>query len=189
MWQMVFHRAREMKRVVAPGVSALLLCAALASATVRAQDKPLEHSLKAVYLFNFVKFVRWPPSAGSGPITICVAERNPFGEALDEAIRDETVDQRRLVARIISKPQPGCDVLFIPAGAGAKPYLQAARGSATLTVGEEPDFLEQGGMINFIIDGGSVRFEINSAAAERAQLRISAHLLRLARAGGRETAR
>jgi hypothetical protein len=40
-------------------------------------------------------------------------------------------------------------------------------------------------LVNFIIENGSVRFEIDSQAAERADLRISSHLLRLARSAGR----
>jgi hypothetical protein len=37
-------------------------------------------------------------------------------------------------------------------------------------------------MVNFVIDDGKVRFEIDHEAAERAHVRISSRLLRLARA-------
>jgi hypothetical protein len=50
-----------------------------------------------------------------------------------------------------------------------------------LTVGESPDFLRQGGIINFVLEDGKVRFEINQDAATQADLRISSRLLRLAR--------
>jgi hypothetical protein len=161
------------------------LIVVLAATAVRAQDAALEYQVKAVYLFNFVKFVRWPPADKSVPITICVAGRNPFGSALQEALRNELVDGRPVEARVVREPDPGCNVLFVPAGVAAKPYIDAARGSATLTVGEGPEFLAQGGMVNFIIEAGSVRFEIDAGAAERADLRISSHLLRLARSTGR----
>jgi hypothetical protein len=146
-----------------------------------ASDVSLEYQVKAVYLFNFAKFVEWPPEAQAGPLTICVAGQNPFGEALDEALRGETVNSRPLAARVIPAPDPGCHMIFVPQGAASTAYLRAARGSATLTVGEAPDFLAQGGIINFILEGGKVRFQIDSKAAERAELRISSHLLRLAR--------
>jgi hypothetical protein len=50
-----------------------------------------------------------------------------------------------------------------------------------LTVGEGPEFIEQGGIVAFLIQGGNVRFAIDANAAERAGLRISSRLLRLSR--------
>jgi hypothetical protein len=159
-------------------VPVLLLAAA---AVVHPQQISLEYRVKAVYLFNFVKFVEWPLRAAPGRLTICVAGQNPFGAALDDALRGEVVDGRPLATRVILEPEPGCHVLFVPQGAAASAYLGAARGSPTLTVGETPGFLEQGGIINFIVEAGKVRFEIDPKAAELADLRISSHLLRVAR--------
>jgi hypothetical protein len=50
----------------------------------------------------------------------------------------------------------------------------------TLIVGETPGFAANGGIINFKLEGGKVRFEINAAAAEREQFHISSKLLSLA---------
>ena len=60
----------------------LALIAGAAMPRVEAQGVPLEYQVKAAYLFNLAKFVDWPPSAGSGPLTICVARPDPFGTAL-----------------------------------------------------------------------------------------------------------
>ena len=168
-------------RGLAPARTAVASLALLAGPMVHAQDVSLEYQVKAVYLFNFVKFITWPSAPEPGPIAICVAGRNPFGEALQEAIRGEVIGERRLEARFIREPQPGCHVVFVPQGTDARPYLDAAGRTHTLTVGEEPGFLARGGIVNFILDGGSVRFEIDATAAERANLRISSHLMRLAR--------
>ena len=162
----------------------LITCAIVlvASAAAGAQDVPLEYRVKAAYLFNFAKFVEWP--AAAGPITICVAGRNVFGEALSETIRGETINGRPLAVRVIIEPEAGCQIVFVPRGAAAAVYLAAARTSPSLTVGESPDFIEQGGIVNFTLEGANVRFQIDSEAAERAGLRISSRLLRLARGPG-----
>jgi hypothetical protein len=165
----------------------VLLLLPAAAAVVHPQQISLEYRVKAVYLFNFVKFVEWPSRAVPGPLTICVAGQNPFGAALDDALRGEMVNDRPLATRVILEPGPGCDVLFVPRGAAAAAYLGAARGSPTLTVGETPGFLEQGGIINFVLEGGKVRFEIDPKGAERADLRISSHLLRVARTPDRSS--
>jgi hypothetical protein len=166
------------------GLASLLF---LAGATLPAQEVSLEYQLKAAYLFNFVKFVEWPPAAISGPLTICAASQNPFGAHLVEILRGEMVYGQPLEARVILRPDPGCHVVFVPRGADPTPYLRVTRGSPVLTVGEIPRFIAQGGIINFIMQDGTVRFEISPEAAEKAGLRISSHLLRLARMPAGET--
>ena len=153
----------------------------LSGVRFQATEVSLEYQVKAVYLFNFAKFIEWPAEAPPGPITICVASQNPFGDVLEETLRGEMVNGRPLAMRVIPGPEPGCHVVFVPQGAATATYLRAVEGSPTLTVGETPDFLSQGGIISFILEGGKVRFQIDSKAAERADLRISSHLLRLAR--------
>jgi hypothetical protein len=156
----------------------------VASAALCAQDVPLEYRVKAAYLFNFAKFVEWPAGVATGPITICVAGRNVFGESLAETVSGETVNGRPFVVRVILEPAPGCHIIFAPRGAAAAAYLRASQSTPALTVGESPDFIEQGGIVNFMVEGANVRFEINPEAAERAGLRISSRLLRLAREPG-----
>jgi hypothetical protein len=168
----------------ASGCTALaaLLATLLGVVGARAAEVSLEYQVKATYLFNFVKFVEWPAGAGGGPLTICVAERNPFGDSLREAIQGEKIGGRPLETRVVSQPESSCDVVFVPRGTAAGRYLEAFRDAATLTVGEDAGFLTKGGIINFIVERGNVRFEIDPSAAKRADLRISSHLLRLSRA-------
>jgi hypothetical protein len=145
-----------------------------------AQDVTLEYRVKAAYLYNFVKFVDWPAAARTGPLTLCVAGRNPFGDVLADTIRGESIDGRPLATRVVADADPSCPVVFIPGGVAAGPFLSAARGTPTLTVGETDSFLMQGGIIAFVADGRTVRFAISTDAAAQAKLTISSRLLRLA---------
>jgi len=161
---------------------ALLLCTATAWAS--AQDVPLEYRVKAAYLFNFTKFVDWPVTAtgGRNSFSICLAGRNPFGPTLSATLVGETVAGLPLASRVVGASEASsCQVLFVPRGVAAAPYLRGIGAAPVLTVGESPGFLAQGGAINFVLDGGRVRFEINQAAAERSQLRVSSRLLQLGR--------
>ena len=87
---------------------------------------------------------------------------------------------RSLQTRVV-RSAAGCHVLFIHRGVRHEPYLREARGQPLLTVGEVPDFLRDGGIVNFVVEDGKVRFDIDREAAARANLAISSRLLRLAR--------
>jgi hypothetical protein len=62
--------------------------------------------------------------------------------------------------------------------------LKSLEASPVLTVGEMDEFAERGGVIRFRVEQDRVRLDINVAAAERARLRISSQLLKLARVVG-----
>jgi hypothetical protein len=159
----------------------LAVSVCVAMTPLAAQEASLEYQVKAAYLYNFVKFIEWPTAARQGPLTICTAGTNPFGTTLEELVRGESIEGRAIAARVIQGPQADCDVVFVPRGVAAGEYLRAARNAPVLTVGESPDFVAQGGIINFVRDAGMIRFEIDQAAARRAGLQISSRLLRLAR--------
>jgi hypothetical protein len=162
---------------------ARLITTAVIAATVAvtaAEEVPPEYRVKAAYLYNFVKYVEWPRTDKSS-ILICIAGQNPFGDVLTELIRNERVRGLPLATEVILEPRADCDVLFTPKTSNVSAYLHAATGLPTLTVGETPRFLEQGGIVRFVPSGQNVRFEINPGAAERSKLRISSRLLQLAR--------
>lgn len=165
-------------------VLAVVLAILAGDLPLYAQDISLEYRVKAAYLFNFARFVEWPAEAVSGPLTLCVAGRDVFGPVLADTVKDESIGGRPLVARVILEPEPDCNVVFVPRGAAASAYLRAASGRPVLTIGETPDFQRMGGIVTFVVQDGNVRFEINRTAAERAKLRISSRLLRLARDTG-----
>lgn len=79
-------------------------------------------------------------------------------------------------------PPTGCQILFI--GSSEAKRLRAILGSmkttGVLTVGETETFASEGGVINFRIEAGTVRLQVNLEAAEQAKLRISSKLLSLA---------
>jgi hypothetical protein len=142
-----------------------------------------EYQVKAAFLFNFARFVDWPPQTfkhPGDPMSICVLGTNPFGRALDEAVSGKSIEGRKFVVRLVPDiPQAGgCQILFI--ASREKKILQSATLVGVLTVGESEGFTAGGGVIGFKLEGGKVRLEINVDAAEQRKLRISSKLLSLA---------
>ena len=145
-----------------------------------------EYDLKAAFLFNFVKFVEWPPQAFSSdraPVTLCVFGQDPFGHTLENVIQGERVGERSLAVRRPGLEElDGCHVLFVSRSETERfgAVLSKVGSKPVLTVADTDGFLQAGGAINFVLEGNKVRFLINPKAAERNGLRISSRLLRLA---------
>ena len=169
-------------------VSLLLLGALAAGAQEVPLPTPLEYELKAAFLYNFAKFVEWPPEAFAGdrsPLTICVHGTDPFGDTLDNVVRGESLGERSL---LVQRPESldglrDCHVLFVSRSERTRfaEILSRVQGEPVLTVGDTDGFLKAGGVISFVLEENKVRFQINPEAAERSRLKISSKLLRLAK--------
>ena len=152
----------------------------------RTESSMPEDQIKAAFLFNFAKFIEWPPEKASGSsLALCVLGRDSFAASLEQTVSGKTVNGKPLEVRRLSRPEDAkpCHVVFIPVTDKnrAQRNLQAIPSTGVLTVGESEDFAERGGIINFIKDENRIRFEINLDAAARAGIRISSRLLQLAR--------
>jgi hypothetical protein len=165
-----------------------LMAAPLAGADGPAVD---EYQLKAVFLFNFARFVEWPPQAfgdARDPFAICVAGASPFGTSLDDVVSGKTVASRPISVRPVSSPQQArkCPILFVSASERKRErsLLEALNGSTVLTVGDSDGFVADGGIVQFQVKGARIHIEIDREAAERANLRISSKLLSLAEPAG-----
>lgn len=79
-----------------------------------------------------------------------------------------------------------CHILFVPGGEAKSLGVlrKLVAGKSVLLVGESNDFARNGGVVNFYLEEGKLRFEINPGAAEREKLKVSSKLLNLARGRG-----
>ena len=86
---------------------------------VRAQDagaeKPARDDVQAAYLYNFGQFVRWPEGAGRGPMLVCVAGQDPFGQTVGKLAAGKQISGRALEVRNLDEPEGAadCSILFV----------------------------------------------------------------------------
>ena len=89
-----------------------------------------------------------------------------------------------VVARRITRAQDtaGCQVLFISRSEEkqVRKLLPGLNKSGMLTVSDMPGFLDHDGMIQFILVGNRVRFEVNLDSVQGAGLTLSSELLKVA---------
>lgn len=166
-------------------MSGLLGLGLLGAGVAHAADSPEEARLKAVFVFNFIKFTEWAEGSAmraSDRIALCVVGERPLDGQLEtlegRGVRSQTIRVHAWTPATAGR----CDIVFVAAGDGERlrAVLQANAHQPLLSVGDDPDFLERGGIIALKLSGGRVRFDINLAAAREAGLRLSSQLLQLA---------
>ena len=97
----------------------ILVTAVLASGAEPAQSQAKsEYALKAVFLYNFCRFIEWPKSefaSSTDPIIIAVIGEDPFGRLLEEAVHGETLRGRSIQIQRYRNPDSigHCHLLFI----------------------------------------------------------------------------
>jgi hypothetical protein len=145
-----------------------------------------EYAVKAAMLFNFARFIEWPPATFASPATpldVCILGVDPFGDRLESTFKGHSLNGRPLRIRRIADAEPGCHVAFIALSERKRLPLLVERlraGGSTLTVSESEGFGDVGGMIELLTADDTVAFNIFPAALERSKLRASARLTALA---------
>ena len=149
----------------------------------------IEYHVKAGFLGNFAKFVRWPAAflpKSDRPYVLGILGDDPFGSVIDQAIDGFTIGGKSVVIKRFSDRTllEFCHILFISRSQKAHldDIFANLEGVSTLTVSEMDEFCKKGGMINFIFVESNIRFEVNPDAARKAQLKLSSNLLSLAKA-------
>jgi hypothetical protein len=147
-----------------------------------------EYDVKAAFLFHFAQFVEWPTGTfkdASSPLTYCTVGGDPFSGALDQSLSGKTIGARPLRVQHFKLPREtqNCQVLFVGAAENKllAETMATVGGRPILTVGETEHFAADGGVIGFVVEANKIRFEVNLEAAEKANLKISARLLALAK--------
>ena len=148
---------------------------------------PSEYQLKAAFIYNFAKFIDWPPEAFANeksPFVIGILGDDPFGNNLRDTVNGKAINTHPVTIQAFrdASDATGCHMLFISRSLKEKfpEIIKKLQGTSVLTVSETEQFIEAGGMINFVEDAKKIRFQINETAAKAAKLRMSSKLLSLA---------
>lgn len=178
----------RIKSIARARVLLLIGLGMLVSGNVRAQQtKPSEYQVKAAYVYNFGKFVKWPTDAAAsrgGAFTICVLGNDPFGTVLQSTLAGESIGGKLVAIKRVALAQAAasCHILFLSTAQETKldSILAALNQASVLTVSDIREFSQRGGMIQFVLQGDRVRFEINRANAEGDGLTLTSDLLKVA---------
>ena len=163
--------------------SAAFLALSIASPAVAQQEAP-EYSVKAAYVYNFIRFVEWPEKGRSDSINLYVVGPQTVVSSFRTALEGKTVGDRPIQVKAATSPGDikNAHALYV-AGSDtdrAREFVKAVSEKDVLTITEASRFPSVGSLINFYISEGTVRFAVNATVLEKSLLKVSSQMLQFA---------
>jgi len=167
-----------------PSMLRWVLCLILACASIfPLQAAPSEYVVKTAFLYNFFKFIDWPPATSSqAHFVLCATGgADEFINALS-AIDGRVSGGKRISVRtnVQGEALKDCQMVFVHENDPSK-ILHEIGGLPIVTVGEGDGFVNRGGMIGLVQVDNRLSFEINLEPVQASGMRISAQMLKLAK--------
>jgi hypothetical protein len=173
-------RRRDRAGLPALAVVACLLLACASPAAAQSED-----ALKSAFIFNFAKFTTWPSSAfagGSAPLVVGIVGAPALADTLGKSVVGKNINGHAVEVKAVDAAgASGAFHVLVVAGGQGKAVAAKVKGKPVLLVGQDAGFIEAGGMINLIVEGGKVSFEISPAAGQAASLEFDPKLKSLAK--------
>jgi hypothetical protein len=164
-----------MKRIVL----LLLFCLGAGWYNLNAQNE----KFKALFMYNFTKYIEWPPSMRSGDFIIGVLGNSPLTPELNNVSKTQRVGNQKItVVTFNSVDQISqCHILYIPASKSSMlPQVNAiTAGKNILIVTDKSGLASQGAGLNYILDGERLKYEVNKSSIEKRGLAVNSTLISL----------
>ncbi len=147
-----------------------------------------EYQLKARFLYNIAKMVRWPQDElkdGKTALTFCFLGKDVFGTNLNsiknKKFNKNTVTIKRNIG--LGNSLKSCHMLFVSASERARlpNIISTLNNRPILTVSDMNDFSQKGGMVTLTKKAKKVKMVVNLQATRDTSLDISSRLLSVAK--------
>lgn len=153
--------------------------------TVVAAEKSVA---KAAFIEKLIRYIEWPIDDNGEENTnfnLCISGDDDLEGALDQLASITQVKDKPLAIHYLSHRDniKICKALYISSSTENRvtDLLEKIKNLPILTIADTEGYASKGVMINFFIDAGRLRFEINPRAVKKAGIKVSARVLKLAR--------
>lgn len=140
--------------------------------------------IKAVFMYNFSKYIEWPSDYTSGNFIIGIYGKSPlYDELVTMSQRKKAGNQDFEIKKINSVNEISkCHIIYM---APEKSFdldnvIKQTKNYSTLIVGEKEGLAQKGTGINFVIRENKQKFELNVNNIEKKKLKVSSNLEALA---------
>jgi uncharacterized protein DUF4154 len=164
-------------------LSVFLIFIGFITSSAKANEIKIENKIKAAFLINFMLYVGNEEKTNNERY-LCLYSKKKFGDFIHHVLEEKNKKFGDLNISINyigpDKPAGYCHAVFVSSDDTQSINLKEFS-KDILTIGEVPDFLPSGGMINFFIEDDRVYFAVNIDAINGSNTMLSSQLLKLAR--------
>lgn len=139
-----------------------------------------EYQIKAMFVFNFTKYVEWPEVKSNDVFTIGVIGESEIFDQLERVATQKKVGESKIVIRSLSiEAEDYCNIIIVSKSQTSKLEQIEKRyaGKGVLIISDESP---RSAAINLVTRDNKIRFEINQSLAKIGGVKISSQLLSLA---------
>ena len=172
------HKMKSIKTTLA-GI--VMLLSSLTS--IAQQDRPL-HEVYSMMVFNFVKFIQWPPDETKKEFIIGVMGNSEIYNTLSAWYGGKPKGNKMYVIKKFTNASEvtDCQVLFIEGNKSNEFEVAKSKlmGKETLLITDHKGLGAKGSCINFKLEDEKLRFELNQRAIEGSKLKVAGALSTMA---------
>jgi hypothetical protein len=141
-----------------------------------------EEKFKALFIYNFTKYIEWPANTGN-EFNIAVIGNTLLVNELTTIASKKTVGSNsiKVISVKSSAEIKDCQIIFISKNSMDElpKLIEQGKNNGTLIITEVPKSCSQGAGVNFVLNNGSIKFEISRTNIESSKLKVSQGLLKL----------
>lgn len=140
---------------------------------------------KALFIYNFTKHIEWPANQKAEDFVILIVDQKSLYDNLASITTGKKVGSQDIVLKHVSTPEEitPCQILVLGTNNSIPKKLSAIAptvGANTLVVANGSGAATRGAAINFIIDEGKLKFELNKTETAAKGLKVSSYLENIA---------
>lgn len=189
MWFITNRFVREMKKFCFLLLIHFITLPVVALADNNEETRQ-EYNLKAVFIYNFSRYIQWNEVKDTGPFEIAVIGDSEIINPLNNIAVKKLVNDRKIFIKHFQDISDinSCHILFIPESKikHMDEILEKVKQYNTLTIADSEGAAVKGVAINFVMVKEKIKFELNSLAIDRVGLKVSSQLKKIAILVGEE---
>ena len=149
------------------------------------QSEEASAKIKAIYIYNFTKYIEWPDEYKSGNFVVGVFGTNAslMGE-LNKMAAAKMVGNQKMEIKNLSSPgdAAACHIVYILSDNSSQlgDVIGKVKGKSALIVTDKAGLTKQGAGINFAIVENKQKIELNRANIEKYKLKVASTLIEMA---------
>ena len=148
------------------------------------QDTAKEENLKAVMIYNFTKFMKWPQENIINNFNICVLAGNNIVKPLKDIALKRTTKGKDIIVKEIKSIEDINECCILVTNVISKivlrDILEKAIEQNFLVIGNKEGLCEEGVPVNFVKINDKIRFEMNITSLKKLNIEANTQLLNLA---------